>query len=700
MFPDTNQIDPMMAAEQQPMQSGLPVEPQYEEIEERSSLAKFIDSVNIADDLDDDMLKAIGNRCFEGYDVDENSRKEWLQQVESAIELANQATQEKSFPWNGAANIKLPTILDACIKFAARASSELIKDDKVVKVSVLGDDPNEEKAQRAERVGTYMSWQLTEQEIEWEPDTDKLLHMLPLVGHMFRKRYYCSNEKRVKSELCMPKNVCVNKEAKSLESCRRFTHIIENVDRNTIVGNQRAGVFRKIEITSESGTEATEQRDLLDSQDYYTLLEQYCWLDLDDDGFEEPYIVTVEKNTKQVLRIVARYDDEGVTENDKGEVMGVKAKCYFTDYVFIPSLDGSYYGVGFGQMLEPLVRVANTLVNQIADSGALNNMQAGYLSREVKLKSGREKFELGEWKRTTASAEELRNGVFPLPTKEPSPTLFNLLGMILDLTQDLSSVKDVMNGDAPGNNVPATTVVALIEQGMKTFNAIYKRIYRSMRKEFKQLFELNYDYLDEQEYFDVLDSQITVGKGDFESGSFDVRPIADPTMSSDMQRLARSEALGAMVGMPGVNPKPILEQRLDALKIPKSLQAEILPEQDPNGVPPHVQAMMQEAESKMADIQLKEQELELKAREVNIKEFVAQVNSLKTMAEAEAIEPGQQLQMYKQFADHTFKMLSLDAKNQQQAKGGTNEVQPNQARGMGSMEEQPGNPQISGIPPM
>ena len=688
-------MSPEMAAQDYEMYQPEP-EPQ------RSPLAKYIDAVNIADDLDKERLNAIGQRCFEGYEVDEKSRESWLEQVTRAIELANQTAGEKTFPWKGAANIKLPTILDACVKFAARAYSEIIKDGRVVKVKVLGDDPDESKAARAERVGDYMSWQLTEKECEWESDTDKLLHSLPLVGHMFRKRYYCDNEQRTKSELCMPDTVCVNAEAASLESCRRFTHIIKNVPKNTIVGNQRAGIFRDVEISTESGLDPDDKRDLLHSQDYYCLLEQYCWLDLDEDGFEEPYIVTIEKESMKVLRIVARYDDEGVSVNGRGQVMGVTPKSYFTDYIFLPALDGSYYGIGFGQMLEPLTRVANTLVNQIADSGALNNMQAGYLSKEVKVRSGRERFELGEWKRTTASAEELRNGVFPLPTREPSPTLFNLLGLIMDLTQDLASVKDVLSGDAPGSNIPATTVVALIEQGMKTFNAIYKRIYRSMKREFKQLYDLNYEYLDEEEYFDVLDKQIQISREDFESDSLDIRPVADPVMSSDMQRLARAEALGQMIGMPGVNPRPIIEQRLEALKIPQSLQQEILPEQDPNGVPPEVQAMIQEAESKMADIQLREQELEqnmqLKQYELQIKAYEAMSKVIKNLADAEGVEAGQQLSAYKQMSDEMLKIAEINQRTQQ-AQGGQN-VSGNQGTGLATMEEQPGNAQVSGLPPV
>ncbi len=641
------------------------VQPETEE--ERSSLAKYIDSDNIAEMLDDDQLDRIGRRCDEGYKVDEKSRSPWLEQTKSAIDLAKQTTKEKSFPWRGAANIKLPTITDAAIKFAARAYSEIIRDNKVVKAKVNGEDPQELKAQRAERVGDYMSWQLMEKEKEWEADTDKLLHVLPIVGHLFRKRYWCTPENRTKSEICLPDTICVNAEASCLESARRITHIIKDVSNNDVVSNQRSGIWLDVELRPDQDL---KHKDHLDEADYFCFYEQCCWLDLDEDGYEEPYIVTFEKETMKVVRILANYDDKSIETNSSGQITCIKAKCIYTDYIFIPALDGTYYGVGFGQMLEPLTRVANTLVNQLADSGAINNMQAGYLSKEVKIKSGRHRFELGEWKRTEASAEQLKGGIFPLPTREPSPVLFQLLGLILDLTKDLASVKDVLGGDAPGMNVPATTVMALIEQGMKTFNAIYKRIYRSLKKEYKQLYNLNYDYLDEEEYFTVLDNTKVALRQDFESDDLDIIPIADPNMSTDMQRLARAEALKSAIGMPGVNPRPIIEQWLEAMRIPENLIEEILPEQDPNGIPPHVQQMMQEAESKMADIQLKEQELSIKGRELALKEreirykaFESMTKAIKNIADAESVENGSQLAIYKQFFDQltTVEEMNLPA---------------------------------------
>jgi hypothetical protein len=405
----------------------------------------------------------------------------------------------------------------------------------------------------------------------------------------------------------------------------------------------------------------------LEKEDYYTFLEQQCWLDLDEDGYEEPYIVTLEKESMKVARIVANYGEDDVANNDAGKVMRIKPRQCLVDYIFIPSMDGSYYGTGFGQLMGPLNKAANTVVNQLLDSGTLSIMQCGYLSKEVKLYSGTNSFTVGEWKRTQASAEQLRNGVFPLPTKEPSPTLFNLLGLIMELTQDLSSVKDVLGGDAPGGNVPATTVMALIEQGMKTFNAIYKRIYRSLKSELKQLCELNYLYLDDEEYINVLDDQEAFRREDFNPEGMDIIPVADPNMSSEMQRLAQAEALKSAIGMPGVDPKPIMQMWLDALRIPSDKAKAILPDQDPNGVPPHIQQMMHDVEMKGADIANKEREIDLKERELTLKEREFEVKALETIskailnfANAEGAEAGQQMAMYKSIADSVLKAQQID----------------------------------------
>lgn len=623
-------------------------EPQYGAAKAR--LVAWAEEINLAEQMAEEELTRIGQQVVDDYEIDEESRKEWLERNQDAIRLANQIKEEKSFPWQGAANVKIPVIADAAIKFAARAYAEIIRDDKIVKGKVIGPDPTGEKDQRAQRVGTFMSWQLTESMEEWEEDTDKLLHVLPVVGHVFRKVYYCPSRRRNVSQLVMPQDFCVNNTASNLQSARRATHILRHVPRNVVIENQRAGAWLDVDLDRDLTTAFVEGEP--ETSKYYDFLEQHTWLDLDDDGYEEPYVVTVEKDSRKVVRIVARYEADDIQETPSGKIARIEPCLYFADYKFIPSFDGGYYHVGFGTLLLPLNETANTLFNQLLDAGTLSNLGGGFLSKEIKVKSGVYRFTPHEWKKTEANAEQLAKGIHPLPVREPSPTLFSLLGLVLDLTRDLASVKDVLAGDTPGANVPATTVMALIEQGLKTYNAIYKRVYRSLKSEFRVLFRLNARYLDEEEYFRVLDQDARVYRADFNREDCDVIPVADPYLSSDVQRMARAQALQETIGMPGVNPMPILRYKFEAMRVDPALIEEILtvPEQGPS---PEAMKLEQQAQFKLAEAQLKERELELREREAELKaqEMEARIVNLlsqavKNFADAEAAEAGQQLQAY------------------------------------------------------
>jgi len=382
-----------------------------------------------------------------------------MKRNEEALNLANQVREEKTFPWPGAANVKLPLIADAAIKFASRAYPEIIKDGNVVKGKVIGPDPQGQKAERAGRIGKFMSWQLTEQMPEWDEDTDKLLHILAVSGNVFRKFYYNPSLKRNCSQLIMADKLCVNYTASSIESARRITHILDSTPKNTVLSNQRSGIWLDVKLSQD------DVENEPDTDPMYNLIEQHRWLDLDDDGYQEPYIVTVHKDTSKVLRIYARFEENDIKESPKGEIASIEPCQYFSAYRFIPSFDNGFYWVGFGSLMAPLNEVANGLFNQLMDAGAVNNLQSGFLSKEIKVNGGNYRFTTGEWKKTEATAEQLQRGVAPLPTKEPSATLFNLLGLVMELTRDLAAIQDVLAGDSPGANTSPTTVMALTPSG-------------------------------------------------------------------------------------------------------------------------------------------------------------------------------------------------------------------------------------------
>lgn len=670
MLDPMQQQDPMMAPSPDQMAMtgvGPPAKPVKKYGEKKQRLIDLADMDNIAKILSDEQLKEIGQRVVDEFKEDEGSRGDWLKRNEDALKLANQVREEKSFPWPKASNVKLPLIADAAIKFAARAYAEIIRDGSVVKGKVVGPDPQQQKAQRATRVGNYMSWQLTEQMPEWEEDTDKLLHILAVSGNVFRKIYYDPALKRNCSQLVLADKLCVNYTAASLEAARRVTHILDNVSQNTVVSNQRSGIWLDVSLQQD------DVENEPDTDPMYCFLEQHRWIDLDDDGYAEPYVVTVHKDTQKVLRIYGRFEEDDIKENAKNEIVSIEACQYFAAYRFIPSFDGGFYWVGFGTLMAPLNEVANSLFNQLLDAGTMNNLQSGFLSKEIKVKGGIYSFTPGEWKKVDASSESTSKGIVPLPTKEPSVALFNLLSLAMDLTKNLAAIQDVLAGDTPGANASPTTVMALIEQGMKVYNAIYKRIYRALKAEFTILFKLNHKYLDEEEYYRVQETESMAFRQDFESEQVDVIPVADPYMSSDVQRLQRFEAMRTYVGLPGVDPMPILKYGLEAMRVPEEMIQQILPPPDPNAPPPpEVLEMEQEAQFKMADVQNKERELTVREREVALKEAAAphdmaltDAQTAKTLAEAEAIDKQIALAATKTLLDSEHRSIDRDEASRQ-----------------------------------
>ncbi len=534
------------------------------------SLKKLIElqaETNIADILDEDILKDIGHCVVRDFELDEDSRQEYIRQMKEAMKIAKQVEEMKTYPWPDAANVKYPLITSASIQFASRTYPEIVKGNRVVKCAVLGDDPDGTKETLAAQISKQMSDQLLVSSNEWEPGTDKLLHMLPILGTVFRKTYWHEISGHSRSEVCTPDEIVLNANVKSLEDARRITHIIYQF-KNDIASRVNAGLYRDIDISDpdvmyyDQKIKQAGDKDAgysqIDNDTPHTILEQHRYWDLDDDGYEEPYIVTVDLKTKQVLRIVARYDLDSITLDKSGKkVIRIAPITYFTAYIFIPDPCGGFYGIGFGQLLLPINKMINTLLNQLIDSGTLANMQGGFFGRGVRFKNGKISPKPGEWiPLEAASGSSLKENILPFPFKEPSNVLYQLLGLMMQAGKELSSVSDAMQGQEQAQNVPATTILALIEQGNKVFGAIQKRLYRSFKQEFEKIFRLNKLYLDGSNY-GLNYQQINGGKAtptsiDYNDPQIDVCPIADPTISSETQRMARIQALMQM--MPQLTP--------------------------------------------------------------------------------------------------------------------------------------------------
>lgn len=552
------------------------------------ALNKLQKSNNIAKLLDEESLVKIGNDVYKGYEIDESSRSEWSETVLKALEIAKQLMKKKSFPWENASNIKFPLIAQASIDYAARTMPEIIQNERIVKSVVVGKDVDGLKYAMANRVSTFMSYQLLEQSMGWEDGTDMLLQVLPVVGTVFKKTYYDEVEQYNCSEFCTPDKIVVNYDTQSLEKARRVTHLITLYD-NDILSMQRSDLFLDIDLDELTGSLGGNTEDCDRGKEF---LEQHCYIDLDGDGYKEPYIVTIHKETKKVLRIVNRFK-EIKKDKSSGEVIKIFPIEYFTDFHFIRSPDGGFYSMGFGSLLLPLNKAINSLINLLIDSGVLNTMQGGLIGRGLRMKNGNLKFKMGEWQVLDAvGGDDIRKNIFPWPTKEPSGTLFSLLSLLMQVGKDLSSTTDVLSGKQDPQNVAQGSISQMIEQGTKVFVAINKRLYRSLKKEYRKLFDLNAKYLTQENYMNVLDDPDADVKKDFSSAGVDVIPVADPTVSTESQRISRA---GVAQQLRTADPREADKLLLESMQLDKEVIERLLPPPDPNAQPaPEAQKLMAE----------------------------------------------------------------------------------------------------------
>jgi hypothetical protein len=421
--------------------------------------------------------------------------------------------------------------------------------------------PESPKQQRANRISQHMNWQLTQEMNDWEADTDCMLHVLPVVGQCYKKTYFSAQDRHNISELVLPDDCVVSKgRSRDLKKARRITHRLW-IYGNEAVEKMNSGVWLKVDL----GTPPSTDNDTDAPHEFY---EQHRWDDLDGDGYKEPYIVTVHKTTVQVVRVVARWIPDGIELGDNSRLVRILPDHYFTHFGFIPNPDGSINYLGFGQLLEAINASANTALNQLLDSGTLANAGGGFIGKGVKLRGGQWNFRPGEWKLVDAHGAALKENIVPLPAKEPSVVLFQLLGFLVQAGKDISSLQDILAGDAKlASNMPVGTIMALVEQGLKVFTGIYKRVYRSLSEEFKKMYTLNARFLEPKVSFYISgQSEQYVEQNDYIQGDTMVMPVADPELSSDMQRVLKSQALKELSGRPGLNEVEMTRRLVKAVR--------------------------------------------------------------------------------------------------------------------------------------
>lgn len=648
----------------------------------QESLRELVDKTNLVDKFTDEQLKTLEKQCKEGFEADINSRSEWDKNAKDWTKLALQVKEGKTYPWTGAANVKYPLLSTAAMQFNARAYPSLVPSTgDIVKTVVIGRDPDGAKKDRADRVSKYMSYQILHQMEGWEADMDKLLMILPIVGLCFKKTYFNTTTKKNVSELVLPEDLIVDYWTKSLEDSERISQIIP-MSKRVLKSRQMAGIFRDIKLgeptvpTNHSALGAFRQDETLP----YFLVEQHCYFDRDGDDYPEPYIVTFERYSGTILRVVARFDEEGIILDENQELVEIRPIQYYTKYGFIPNPDGSFYDVGFGVLLGPINESVNTLINQLLDSGHLYNLQAGFLGKGLKLKMGEQQFKPGEWKTVPATADDLRKQILPLPVKEPSTVLFQLMGTLITSGKELASVAEIFVGKMPGQNTPATTTMATIEQGMKVFTAVYKRIYRALSSEFDKLFDLNRVYADPTEYQTVIDSQIN--PDDFSRDDYDVCPGADPNAMSQTEKLMKAQGLLELLPIGILDPVKVVSRVLEAQEQPNWQElftqqvqqtGQFQPPPDPKLMEMQMKGQVEQQKVAM-NAQAQQQKMELDARDKQVQlamkaqEHNMDMQHKEQMAQLDAAE---KIHMQKIFsaqaqAEGVQKLVQGDQAHQQQ----------------------------------
>ena len=566
---------------------------------------------NIASLLSKDDLETIGMQIVKDFDNDLLSRSSWEKRTETSLKLALQVTENKNFPWANASNVKFPLITIAALQYHARSYPVLIDNDLPVKCRVVGEDKDGLRTLRATRVEQHMSYQLLEEDEDWESEMDKVLITQPIIGCAFKKTYYDPIRKHNVSENVLAKDLVVNYWTKSLETASRVTHVLQ-MTKNEIYERTARGLWLEgvsegrqqqySSIAMGNGLQSLQDKaqgmqppEPNDSSTPTEILEQHCHIDFDGDGYAEPYIVYVRRDNKKVARIVARYTQNDIERNESNDVLSIKAEQYFTKYPFIPSPDGGFYDLGFGVLLGPLNESINTIINQLVDAGTMANTAGGFLSRGIKLRGGNYTFNPMEWKHVDTTGDDLRKGIVPLPVREPSQVMFTLLNLLINYGERIGGSVDILSGQNPGQNTPAETTRTMAEQGMKVFNGIFKRTHRSLKQEFRKLYRLNQIFVSENTPY-VSDS---TGSGmvlasDYEGPVTDVMPTSDPSITSEAQRINQASAIASRVAAtPGLYNRYEAEYAfLKALKVTNIDR--LLPDPNgPNAIPAPVNPKLQ-----------------------------------------------------------------------------------------------------------
>jgi hypothetical protein len=487
---------------------------------------------DLSETLDEDDLGTIANDIIENYEADKNSRAEWESMFERGFDLLGLKLEQGTEPFEGACTAVHPLLIESAVKFQSKASGELFPVGGPVKTQILGKS-TPEKEMQANRVKNFMNYQLTEQMPEYFDEFERMLFHLPLIGSAFKKLYYDATLKRPASEFIPIDQFYVSYYATNLRNADRYTHVIYRSPVE-IAKDIRAGVYQDVELPTPSQGDMpafTEKMDTIlglspssDHDPQYILLEQHCYLDIEDDDVSLPYIVTVEQQSQRVLSIRRNYKQD---DPNKEKI------SHFVHYRFVPGF--GFYGLGLIHFLGNLTMSATAAMRSLIDAGQFANLPGGFKAKGVRMVGDNDPIAPGEFKEVEATGIDLSKAIVTLPYKEPSSTLFQMLNFVTNAGQKFADSTEQVISDAASYG-PVGTTMALLEASSKFFSAIHKRVHKSQKDEFNILARIDYDYLPKEYPYDVPYEDRSIFKKDFD-GRIDILPVSDPNIPSNAHRM-------------------------------------------------------------------------------------------------------------------------------------------------------------------
>lgn len=516
-------------------------------LEEQLALAPH--DANLAEFLPETKLALLGSELKTAFDDDLISRAPWEEAYTKGLELLGTSVEERTTPFKGASAVTHPLIAESAIQFQAQSHKELMPPEGPVKTKVVGEETGE-TLQRAQRVREFMNLQITDTMESYESDMDQLLFMLPLAGSAFKKVYYNSDSEQAAADFIKAEDLVVPYTASDIRTTPRVTHVLE-VTHNYVARMQASGAFIDVEL----GTPAFESLGIIkDKVDELTgltpstldvprsLLEMHVELDIEcepdsDEStpkyrrIKRPYIVTLDRDSSTILSLQRNY-----AEGD----MHFKKRNFFVHYKFFPGL--GFYGFGLLHMIGGLGRAVTGILRQLIDSGTFANLPAGFKAQGIRVKDSDIPLRPGEFRDISAPGGDLRNALVPLPYKEPSGTLVQLLGSLVTDARRLVSVADEQF-DNMNKDMPVGTTIAILERGMRVVSSIHKRMHRAQRQEFKMLARVFRENLPQIYPFAVAGAEREIMAEDFSDALVSVIPVSDPNIFTMTQRVTLAQNL-------------------------------------------------------------------------------------------------------------------------------------------------------------